>query len=258
MNKIDLLFKKKNKNILSVYYTAGFPEKESTSFVLDELINNQADIIEIGIPFSDPLADGEVIQKSSHIALQNGMTLKYLFEQLKNSTIKKSDTPLILMGYLNPILQLGVELFCELCAENNISGAIIPDLPFDEYNEKYKTIFEKYNLKNIFLITPQTSEERIRLIDKASDAFIYVVSSASTTGKTNATEQEQINYFARIKAMDLKNPLLIGFGISDKASFVRACEYANGAIIGTAFINQIAKAEDLKSGIKKFIENIKN
>lgn len=258
MNRINQLFRKK-KNILSIYFTAGFPQVDDTTTILNELQNSGADMIEIGIPFSDPLADGPIIQHSSEVALKNGMSLKLLFEQLKSSNIqhRSSSIPLILMGYLNPVLQFGVENFCKCASEVGIDAIILPDLPIDEYLNEYKSILKKYGLKNIFLITPQTSEKRIRYIDKNSDGFIYMVSSSSTTGVKNGIDKGKQKYFSRIKKLNLKNPLMIGFGISNRTSFTKACEYANGAIIGSAFIKAIGDSNDLQKDIHNFIKNIK-
>lgn len=253
MNRINKLFQDKKENILSVYFTAGFPKLNDTHSIIYELERTGVDMVEIGMPFSDPLADGPTIQRSSEIALENGMTIKLLFEQLKNV---KSTIPLVLMGYLNPILQYGIEPFCKDASLLGISGIIIPDLPLQEYIENYKLIFEKYNLKNIFLITPQTTNERIRLIDEHSDGFIYMVSSASTTGGKNDIGNEQEQYFKRIKEMNLKSPTLIGFGIHNQQTFSKACEYANGAIIGSAFIKSIEKSEELKKDIAGFVNII--
>lgn len=253
MNRINKLFQDKKENILSVYFTAGFPKVGDTDTIINELEKSGVEMIEIGMPFSDPLADGPTIQRSSEIALENGMTIKLLFEQLKSLN---SNVPLVLMGYLNPVLQYGVEKFCKDASALGISGVIIPDLPLQEYLDEYKAIFEKYNLKNIFLITPQTSDARIRLIDEHSDGFIYMVSSASTTGAKNEIGIEQEQYFKRIKAMNLKNSLVIGFGIHNQQTFLKACEYANGAIIGSAFIKAIEKSEDLKNDISEFVSGI--
>lgn len=269
MNRINKLFAEK-KNLLSIYFTAGFPALNDTTIILNELQKAGVDMIEIGIPFSDPLADGPIIQHSSEVALKNGMSLKLLFQQLASSQLstRNSQLPLLLMGYLNPVLQFGVENFCKKANEIGIDGVILPDLPMDEYLSEYKGIFDKYNLKNIFLITPQTSEKRIRYIDKHSDGFIYMVSQSSTTGTPLLSPQrgEALlpkggdgagSYFPRIKAMNLKNPLMIGFGISDKKSFDGACEYANGAIIGSAFIKVIENSKELNKDIHKFVNNIK-
>ncbi len=254
MNRIDQLFQDKKENVLSVYFTAGFPALNDTVTIINELEKCGVDLIEIGMPFSDPLADGPTIQRSSEIALDNGMSIKLLFEQLKKLN---SGIPLVLMGYLNPVLQYGMERFCKDAAALGISGVILPDLPLQEYLDEYKSFFEKNGLKNIFLITPQTSEVRIRLIDEHSEGFIYVVSSASTTGSKSQIGRGQEDYFKRIKAMELKNPTIIGFGIHDQASFSKACEYANGAIIGSAFIKTIEKSANLEGDIRRFMNDIR-
>lgn len=253
MNNINKLFQDKKNNVLSIYFTAGFPSLNDTIAIINELEKSDVDMIEIGIPFSDPLADGPTIQHSSEAALENGMTIKLLFEQIKTLN---SSIPLVLMGYLNPVLQYGVEQFCKDASSLGISGVIIPDLPMQEYLNEYKLIFDKYDLKNIFLITPQTSEARIRLIDEHSNGFIYMVSSASTTGTKSEIGAEQENYFKRIQEMKLKNPIIIGFGIHDHHTFLKACEYANGAIIGSAFIKAIGKSVDLKKDISVFVSTI--
>lgn len=214
-------------------------------------------MIEIGIPFSDPLADGPTIQHSGEVALENGMSLKLLFEQLKKYNLHKSTSAMILMGYLNPVMQYGIEKFCKDASELGVSGIILPDLPMNEYLQDYKSIFDKYNLKNIFLITPQTSDERIRFIDEHTDGFIYMVSSSSTTGAKTGIASEQEKYFNRIKSLKLKNPTMIGFGISDNKSFTKACEFANGVIIGSAFINAIKNSTDLPKDIAGFVKTIK-
>ena len=257
MNRIKNLFQQKNKNILSVFCTAGFPELNSIVPILEELQNNGVDLVEIGMPFSDPTADGPVIQYSNTIAINNGMMLKVLFEQIKEIR-SKIQIPLILMGYINPAIQYGFDNFLRDANLCGIDGIIIPDLPMYEYETFYKEKFEKYGLKNIFLVTPQTAEERIRKIDEMSDAFIYIVSSNAITGGNSNIEVEQENYFNRIKSMQLKNPTLIGFGIKDKQTFDTACQYANGAIIGSAFIKAIDNSKDLKQDISKFIKVIKS
>lgn len=257
MNRINNLFQTKQKNILSVFCTAGFPELNSIVPVLEELQNNGVDMVEIGMPFSDPTADGPVIQYSNTIAINNGMKLKVLFEQLKGVRAK-IHIPLVLMGYINPALQYGIDNFLDDASACGIDGVIIPDLPLYEYENFYKNKFEEHHLKNIFLITPQTSEERIRRIDAISDAFIYIVSSNAITGGNANIEDQQEKYFDRIKNMQLKNPTMIGFGIRDKKTFDTASKYANGAIIGTAFINAIDKSKNLKEDIQKFIQSIKN
>lgn len=255
MNRINQLFEKKPNNILSVYFTAGHPTLNSTSEIIETLEQNNVDLIEIGIPFSDPVADGPVIQQSSHTALENGMSISILFEQLANIR-KKVNIPLILMGYINPVFQYGIENFCKKCQEIGIDGTILPDLPFDVYEKQYKATFEKYDIKNIFLITPQTSDVRIKLIDEATNGFIYMVSSASTTGAKASIVQDQVEYFERIQNMKLKNPKLIGFGISNKETFDRACQYANGAIIGSAFVKALKNTETIKQNISSFIKEI--
>lgn len=256
-NRINNLFSNSNKKVLSIYFTAGFPELNDTGLILQSLQDSGADLVEIGMPFSDPLADGPTIQESNQTALDNGMSLKLLFRQLAGIRDNIS-IPIILMGYLNPVLQYGIENFCKKCNEIGIDGIILPDLPMQEYLENYQEIFTKYGLKNIFLITPQSSEERIRWIDKNSDAFIYMVSSASTTGAKTGISDIQEKYFARIKQMELENPVMIGFGISDNKSFIKATEYANGVIIGSAFIKAISNSKDLKNDIKNFILMIKS
>lgn len=254
-NHISKLFKIKENNILSVYFTAGYPNLEDTTEIIKALEKSGADMIEIGIPFSDPVADGPVIQRSSEIALQNGMTLNKLFDQLE--TIRESvSIPLLLMGYLNPVMQYGIENFCKKCKAIGIDGTIIPDLPLEIYESDYKEIFESNNLSNIFLITPQTPDERIREIDRLSTSFIYIVSSASTTGTKGKVSEAQEAYFSRIRAMKLKSKLLIGFGIADKDSFAKACSYVNGAIIGSAFIKALAEEGILSQRVRTFVERI--
>ena len=239
MNRINQKLQE-NKKIVSIYFTAGFPLLEDTVSIIKKLQGAGVDMIEIGLPFSDPLADGPTIQGSSTQALKNGMTTHKLFEQLKD--IRKTvSIPLIIMGYFNPVLQYGVEAFCAKCAETGIDGLIIPDLPVNVYNEEYKTIFERYGLANIFLITPQTSEERIRYIDSVSNGFIYMVSSTSTTGAKSGFGNEQTDYFKRIAKMQLKNPQIVGFGISNKETFEQATQFAKGAIIGSAFIKHLSQ-----------------
>jgi tryptophan synthase alpha chain len=256
MNKIDQLFKEKSNNILSIYFTAGYPKLNDTAEILKELENNGVDMIEIGMPFSDPLADGPTIQYTSEVALKNGMSIKLLFEQLAHANLKNSKCAMLLMGYLNPILQYGIENFCRDASHLGVDGIIVPDLPLQEYITDYKTIVEKHGLKNIFLITPQTIDERIKLIDGYSNGFIYMVSSSSTTGARNQIEMAQEDYFKRIKAMQLKNKLIIGFGISDNKTFLKACEYANGAIIGSAFVKAIDDHTSIKKNIQSFIRNV--
>ncbi|WP_338358253.1 tryptophan synthase subunit alpha [Yeosuana marina] len=254
MNRINKKLKE-NKKLLSIYFTAGYPNLNDTVSIIQDLEKNGVDMIEIGLPFSDPLADGPTIQKSSTQALKNGMTTKVLFDQLKD--IRKTvEIPLIIMGYFNPMLQYGVENFCKKCQEIGIDGLIIPDLPVDVYHDDYKATFEKYGLINVFLITPQTSDERIRFIDSVSNGFIYMVSTASVTGSQSGFGEEQTDYFKRISDMNLKNPQIIGFGISDNKTFSQATKYAKGAIIGSAFIKHLNN--NGKSTINKFVHSILN
>ncbi|MCY1483613.1 Tryptophan synthase alpha chain [compost metagenome] len=231
---------REDKKLVSIYFTAGFPNLDDTKVIIENLEKSGVDMIEIGLPFSDPLADGPTIQASSTKALKNGMTTQLLFEQLQNirQTVK---IPLLIMGYFNPILQFGVENFCEKCQETGIDGLIIPDLPLEVYLSDYKFIFEKYQLAPIFLITPQTSIERIRQIDEASDAFIYMVSSSSVTGSRTAFDEKQLAYFEKIASLKLKNPQIIGFGISNRTTFKQATQFQKGAIIGSHFVNHLEK-----------------
>lgn len=252
MNRI-LQKLQENKKLLSIYFSAGYPSLNDTVEIIQELENSGVDMIEIGLPFSDPLADGSTIQHSSTVALQNGMNTNLLFKQLENirNTVK---IPLLIMGYFNPILQFGVENFCRKCAAIGIDGLIIPDLPVDIYAQQYQTLFEQYGLLNIFLITPQTSNERIRYIDSVSKGFIYMVSSTGVTGNKKDFGTIQLQYFKRIAEMKLKNPQIVGFGINDKTTFQLATADAKGAIIGSAFINHLTKyGVDF---ISKFISSI--
>ena len=253
MNRINQKLQE-NKKILSIYFSAGYPNLNDTVQIIQDLEKNGVDMIEIGLPFSDPLADGPTIQASSTQALHNGMTTQVLFDQLKD--IRKTvNIPLVIMGYFNPMLQYGVEKFCATCAEIGIDGLIIPDLPVDVYADEYKAIFEKYGLKNIFLITPQTSDERIHFIDSVSDGFIYMVSSASVTGSSAGFGNTQEAYFQRIAQMNLKNPQVIGFGINNSETFQQAIQFAKGAIIGSAFITYLK--ENGTANIKAFVESIR-
>lgn len=252
MNRINQKLQKNDK-LLSIYFTAGYPNLNDTSSIIKNLESSGVDMIEIGLPFSDPLADGPTIQQSSSQALKNGMTTEILFSQLKNIR-KNVNIPLLIMGYFNPIMQYGVEDFCIKCAEVGIDGLIIPDLPVDVYHKKYQEIFKKYNLVNVFLITPQTSEKRIRFIDSISQGFIYMVSSASTTGAQNSFGESQKNYFEKIAKMNLRSPQIIGFGISNKETFKLATQYAKGAIIGSAFVKFLNK--NSVGNIKNFINSI--
>jgi tryptophan synthase alpha chain len=255
MNRIDELFKQKKERILSIYFTAGFPQLDDTVSIMEAIQAAGANIIEIGVPYSDPIADGPTIQESNNQALKNGMTLKVLFEQLKGFR-ERIHIPVILMGYLNPVVQYGMEAFCKTCKEVGIDGLILPDLPMQQYLTEYKHTFDAYDLRNTFLISPQTSEARIRQIDQHTDGFIYMVSSASITGAKKEVSPEQIAYFERVKAMNLKNPRLIGFGISDKPSFQTAAAHSHGAIIGSAFINVLRESTNLKEDIQEYIQGI--
>jgi tryptophan synthase, alpha subunit len=257
MNRINQLLYSSTKGILSVYFTAGYPNLDDTVSIIRELEKKGVQMIEIGIPFSDPMADGPVIQNASTQALSNGMTLKLLFEQIRDIR-HHVKIPLILMGYLNPIMQYGFESFCRKCVECGVDGMIIPDLPFKDYQEKYQIIAERYNLKIIMLITPETSEERIRMIDEHTNGFIYMVSSAATTGAQNEFDAEKKNYFKRIEAMKLNNPRLIGFGISNKATFKAACEHASGAIIGSKFVTLLGEEETISAAVDKLIAQLKD
>ena len=253
MSKLSEVFKNKSNNVLNVYCTAGYPHLDSTLKIISTLQVNGADIIELGIPYSDPLADGPIIQASSAVALDNGMSIASLFMQLRNLGEKKS--ALILMGYMNPVLQYGFERFCADAAAVGVDGLILPDLPEYEYETEYGAIIKKYGLDFIFLVTPETSEERVRKLDALSSGFLYAVSSSSTTGNEkdfNAVEK----YLEKLKSMKLSNPILVGFGIKDKASFTAACKYANGAIIGTAYIKALEGSVDLEQATKAFLDGI--
>lgn len=253
MNRINQKLQD-TKTVLSIYFSAGYPNLNDTVQIIQELENNGVDMIEIGLPFSDPLADGPTIQASSTQALYNGMTTQILFDQLAN--IRKTvSIPLIIMGYFNPMLQYGMENFCKKCAEIGIDGLIIPDLPVDVYANEFKAIFEQYGLINVFLITPQTSEERIRFIDSVSDGFIYMVSSASVTGSQSGFGNTQENYFKRIADMNLRNPQIIGFGINNAETFNQATQFAKGAIIGSAFITNLT--ENGVESIGNFVKRIR-
>lgn len=256
MNRINHLFSSKEKDLLSIYFCAGHPTLEGTAEVIKTLQDNGVKMVEIGIPFSDPMADGVVIQNAATQALRNGMSLKVLFEQLKD--IRKTVTiPLVLMGYLNPIMQFGFEHFCKQCTECGVDGMIIPDLPFKDYQEHYRIIAGRYNLRIIMLITPETSEERVREIDEHTDGFIYMVSSASTTGAQQDFDIQKRNYFKRIEEMKLRNPRMVGFGISNKATFKAACEHASGAIIGSRFVTLLEEEKDPQQAITSLLNGLK-
>lgn len=257
MNRIDKLFQRKKKNILSVYFTAGYPELNDTVPILQSLEKQGIDLVEIGVPFSDPMADGPVIQSSSTEALKNGMSVKRLFEQL--SDIRSSvSIPLVLMGYLNPIFQFGFKKFCRTAEQCGIDGLIIPDLPFAEYMESYKSVAEEHGLHVIMLVTPETSDERIRFIDKNTGGFIYMVSSASVTGAKSTFSEADCAYFRRVNAMQLQHPRLIGFGISNKATFDAACENASGCIIGSKFVSLLRSEKPVDAAVEKLKESIAN
>lgn len=256
MNRIDKLFTEKKNNILSVYFTAGYPKLDDTLKVIQALEKNGVDMLEIGVPFSDPMADGPVIQVSGTQALHNGMSVKTLFAQL--SDVRQSvSIPLVMMGYLNPIVQFGFENYCREAARCGIDGFIIPDLPFAEYMESYKPIADKYGIHIIMLITPETSEERIRMIDQHTSGFIYMVSSTSVTGAKNRFNDESLAYFRRVNAMQLKNPRLIGFGISNKETFNAACREASGAIIGSKFISLLGSEKSIEEAAKKLMDTLR-
>jgi len=256
MNRIEKLFINKTRNILSVYFTAGYPYRDSAPGIIKELESAGTDMIEIGVPFSDPMADGPVIQHSNSIALNNGMSLKLLFRQLRDIR-KEVDIPLIIMSYFNPVLSFGMANFCQSCEKAGIDGAIIPDLPPEKYSLEYKSLFRHHGLKNTLMISPQTDKNRIREIDKLSSGFIYMVSSSSTTGIKKGFSQDQIRYFSRVKKMKLNNPALIGFGISDNYTFRQVCNYADGAIIGSAFVKMLGEKGTGNNPIRNFINLIK-
>jgi len=255
MNRLSNLFHTKKDNLLSVYYTAGYPEINTTLVIAEALEKAGADFLEIGFPYSDPVADGPIIQHSSEKALQNGMTLNLLFEQLKDLR-KRVTIPVMLMGYFNPIVQYGVERFCKKAAGLGVDGIIVPDLPIYEYETLYAAYFKNNNLSNIFMVTPQTSEQRIHKIDGLSNSFIYLLSSSTITGANLQISDNIEAYYKRIKAMQLKNPTIFGFGIKDNASFNKACEYANGAIVGTAFVKLLG-TENYLEKIPGFVKSIR-
>lgn len=254
MKRIEELFKIK-KNILNIYVTAGFPKLNDTITIVKELVKNGVTMIEIGLPFSDPLADGPTIQHSSGVAIKNGITLALIFEQIKE--IRKTvSIPIIMMGYYNQVLQYGDIAFFEKAKSVGVDGFIIPDLPLDIYKEKYKNTLKKLDLDMVFLITPQTTDERIRQIDAKSSGFLYVVSSFAITGSKSDIQQNQLDYFERINKLNLTNSKLIGFGISNKKTFDTACNHADGAIIGSAFIKAIANSSNLKTTISEFVNSV--
>lgn len=256
MNRIDRLFAAKNKDILSVYFTGGYPQADSTAEIIRALAARGVDMIEVGVPFSDPMADGPVIQESSTVALRNGMTLARLLDQVAEARQDVSDTPLVLMGYLNPMMQYGIERLFARCKEVGIDALIIPDLPFGEYMRDFRDLCRKYDLPMIMLITPETSDERIRLIDDNCDGFIYMVSVAATTGTRESFGPSQLDYFRRIAALGLSHPRLIGFGISNPATLGQASEHSSGAIIGSLFIKCLAAEPTAAAAVDKLLKTI--
>lgn len=256
-NRIDKLFEKKKENILSVFFTAGYPNLNDAISIIEKLDKSGADLIEIGIPFSDPIADGPVIQKSSEIALKNGMSLKLLFKYLEKLRTK-NEIPVLLMGYLNSIEQFGLEEFYKQCSRIGIDGIIIPDLPLDEFSKFHQSLSEKYNIHVVFLISGDTKPERVKLIDEASKGFLYLVSSNSTTGGSKGIATNFSERISAIKITELKNPIMIGFGIKGQKEFSRACELVNGAIIGSAFVELLEKSDNFENDIKNFVLNVKN
>lgn len=255
MSRIQELFKRKNKDVLNVYCTAGYPELGSTRRIMKALQQSGVDLIELGMPYSDPLADGPVIQSSGSRALANGMTIDTLFEQLKDFR-KEITVPVVLMGYMNPVLQYGFEKFCAAAAAVGVDGLILPDLPEFEFETEYGPVIKKHGLDFIFLVTPETSEARIRRLDELSSGFLYAVSSSATTGKDKDFSAVQ-NYLQRLQEMKLKNPMLVGFGVKDRETFQAAGKFANGAIIGTAFINAIGGDGELEEKIRAFVSGVR-
>lgn len=255
-NRITELFAGKKKDILSVFFTAGFPGLEDTGRILQLLEQAGVDMVEIGIPFSDPVADGPVIQESNKIALDNGMTVRKLLQQLKDAR-PGVKLPILLMGYVNPVLQYGVDAFCKDASAAGADGVILPDLPMDEYLTEYEASFRSNGLLNTFLISPTTSDERIRKIDSVTNGFIYAVSASSTTGAKKDFGEDQVAYFRKLQSLKLKNPFLVGFGISNHATFAQACQYGAGAIIGSAFINVLKTSTNLPSDIPAFVKSIR-
>lgn len=256
-NRIDTLFERKQKNILSIFVTAGYPKLIDTLSIIEILNTTELDMLEIGIPYSDPIADGPIIQQSSAIALDNGMTVNYLFEQLQHLR-SVTQLPILLMGYLNPVLQYGVEKFYQSCKTIGIDGIILPDLPLDEFEKTHKPLSEKYKIKIVLIISPETTLERIKLIDSKSSGFLYLVSSNSTTGNFKSSNQNFFESLNPITSLPLKNKVLIGFGIKGQKQFNEACEVANGAIIGSSFIKLIGSSSNLHKDIPEFISTIKN
>lgn len=255
-NRLTSLFEHKKERILNIYFTAGYPKLTDTVKIAEYLEKAGADILEIGMPYSDPMADGPTIQKSGDVALSNGMSIRVLLEQLKGIREKVS-IPICLMGYINPVMQYGIERFCKDAASVGVDALILPDLPYTEYKTLYQTTFEEHNLSNVFLVTPQTSPDRLKLIDQVGSGFIYVVSTNSTTGNKTKGLSAATDYFERIQSSGLKNPTLIGFNIKDNESFNVACNYSNGAIIGSAFINLLTDSSDMEKDITEYIKSVK-
>jgi tryptophan synthase alpha chain len=254
MSRLSTLFDQQKSKVLNVYCTAGYPHLQSTMEVMQSLQKNGANIIELGMPYSDPLADGEVIQQSSHTALENGMTISVLFEQLKDMR-KTIHIPVVLMGYLNPILQYGIEAFCQKAQEVGIDGFILPDVPLFEFENQYQALFQQYGLDFIFLVTPETKEDRVLKLDRLSSGFLYAVSSSATTGK-DTDFNKVAEYLQKLQALCLKNPLLVGFGIKDKASFEAVNKYAQGAIIGSAYIKALSKGDSIEETTQIFLKQV--
>jgi tryptophan synthase alpha chain len=255
-NRISALFEQRNERLLNVYFTAGFPHLDDTRTVLRGLQDAGVDLVEIGMPYSDPVADGETIQQSNGVALENGMSIKTLFAQLAGCR-EEITVPILLMGYVNPVLQYGVENFCRMCRQVGVDGVILPDLPLDLFLAEYAPIFREYGILNVHLITPQTTDARIRFIDQESDGFIYMVSSASITGSVKGISDGMRAYFERVEAMNLRNPRLIGFGISDQETFNTASQHANGAIVGSAFIRHLQDHGTSAESIRSFVQTIR-
>lgn len=255
MSRIAEVFARKKEKVLNIYCTAGYPAPDSTLKIVKALQENGADLVELGMPYSDPLADGPLIQHSSSIALQNGMTIKKLFEQLRGFR-KDIHVPVILMGYMNPVLQYGFEKFCSDAAAAGVDGLILPDLPGYEFEEEYGAVIKKYGLDFIFLVTPETSDERVRKLDELSSGFLYAVSSSSTTGSENNITGLK-TYLQKLQRLGLKNPVMVGFGIRDRSSFEEACRYAQGAIIGTAFVKALEHSRNEEDSVKQFLNTIK-
>ncbi|MEL7118155.1 MAG: tryptophan synthase subunit alpha [Bacteroidota bacterium] len=256
MNRIKKLFEDKKEDVLNIYFTAGYPDLEKTPEIIKALADAGVDLIEVGMPYSDPLADGPTIQESGMVALQNGMTLDTLFAQIKAAR-KQTEVPMVMMGYYNQVMQYGEKRFIEACSESGIDGLILPDLPLFEYETYFKELLEQTDITISFLITPQTTEDRIKKVDELTEGFVYMVSNSSITGAKKEISQAQIDYFNRINSMELRNPRLIGFGISNNETFTTACSYANGAIIGSAFIRALKDSENVAETTKEFVDMIR-